>query len=110
MHSMSPQQVTWIARALGLGMLVLAVFSVYVVSTCYESPVDPYKLECLYEGAPKDEVRAILGDPSTIEDGGRRWLYSKFMRVRVVQVTFDEDDLLVSRGYTDAESDLPFGH
>src|SRR5687767_943234 len=105
MQAPSQQQVTWVARGMGLAMLVLAVFSVYLVSTCYEPPVDPYRLGSLHEGATKDEVITALGAPSSIEDDGRRWLYSRFMKVRVVQVLFDENDLLVSRGYTDEEFD-----
>ena len=103
MQTPSPQQLVWTARAVGLAMLVLAVFSVYVVSTCYEPPVAPEKLRALEEGATKDEVLARLGEPSSIEDDGRKWLYSRFMKVRVAQVVFDEDDLLVERGYTDEE-------
>jgi hypothetical protein len=103
MHAPSQQQLTWIARGMGLAMLVLAVFSVYVVSTCYDPPVDPYRLGALHEGATKDEVIAALGAPSSIEDDGRKWLYSRFMKVRVVQVLFDEDDLVVARGYTDED-------
>lgn len=110
MQSISPQQVTWIARAIGLAMLVLAVFSVYVVATCYESPVDPYALGALHEGASKDEVIAALGEPTSIEDDGHKWLYSRFMKVRVVQVLFDDDDLLLERGYTDDESGIAPQH
>ena len=103
MQAPSPQQIVWTSRAVGLTMLVLAVFSVYVVSTCYEPPVPPEKLRALEEGATKDEVLARLGEPSSIEDDGRKWLYSRFMKVRVAQVLFDDDDLLVGRGYTDDE-------
>ena len=103
MQTPSPQQLVWTARAIGLAMLVLAVFSVYVVSTCYEPPVDPAKLRALEEGATKDEVLARLGEPSSIEEDGRKWLYTRFLKVRVAQVLFDDDDLLVARGYTDDE-------
>jgi outer membrane protein assembly factor BamE (lipoprotein component of BamABCDE complex) len=103
MHAPSPQQLTWIARSVGLVMLVLAVFSVYLVATCYEPPVDPERFFSLHEGLTKDDVIAALGKPSSIEDDGRRWLYSRFMKVRVVQVLFDEDDIVLARGYTDEE-------
>jgi outer membrane protein assembly factor BamE (lipoprotein component of BamABCDE complex) len=103
MHAPSPQQLSWIARAIGLAMLVFAVFSVYAVATCYESPVDPYALDALQEGATQMEVVAALGKPTSIEEDGRKWIYSRFMKVRVVEVTFDGDNLLLTRGYTDVE-------
>ena len=104
MHAPSPQQLTWIARAVGLAMFVLAVFSVYLVATCYDPPVDPDKFYSLHEGLTKEDVLALIGKPTSIEDDGRRWLYSRFMKVRVAQVLFDEDDIILARGYTDEEA------
>jgi hypothetical protein len=85
-------------------MLVLAVFSVYLVATCYEPPVDPDKFFSLHEGLTKADVLDLIGKPTSIEDDGHRWLYSRFMKVRVMQVLFDGDDIIVARGYTDEEA------
>lgn len=98
-RAITPVFVTFLGKLILVGATTAVLLFIFAMATISMPPFDLDKLEQLKPGMTKDEVKVVLGHPSSDEqDNGAHWVYDGW-GWPMVHIYFDVNERFESSEY-----------
>ena len=95
-----------------VAVIVSAAIIAYFGFRAFQPPISITKLDTLKPGMTQTQVRAIIGEPTEVQDGGRayevrgvryvlkdEWSYKRALTFGYVNISFDDNRLFTDYNY-----------